>query len=170
VQAILEMQAQVRFKLARREAKEEEAAATTIQAAYRGHAARKSLADGAGGAIDDAKVDAEGEGEGESEAVPAHHPATAEEAAAATTIQASFRGHQTRKDLAAKKAKRGVDDDVTASVGGEVEGEDDRLDASVAELESNQEKARCSFFGEKMPLPRGIGIHDVAGVEARPYV
>ena len=85
----------------------EDQAATKLQATFRGHQARKQVAgmkEGGGGA-------AEG---GEEEAAPAAEAAEAEAPAeagepemsedqAATKLQATFRGHQARKQVAGMK-------------------------------------------------------------------
>jgi len=78
---------------------EEHAAAAKIQAGFRGHQVRKDMAgkgDDAAAESSDAPVAAPADAE------EVNFEGTDEEHAAAAKIQAGFRGHQVRKDMAGK--------------------------------------------------------------------
>eukprot|EP00035_Acanthoeca_spectabilis_P038177 m.50796 g.50796 ORF g.50796 m.50796 type:complete len:736 (+) comp9028_c0_seq1:180-2387(+) len=123
----------------------ESAAATTIQSAYRGHAARKGRA----GRKNDA-FDSEGQHERES--------------AAATTVQAAYRGHAARKGLGRDDSKRGdanpVDDSDLS----------DEIEAATAEHEKQNEAATTmqSIFRGRQDRRKVALKKDTTRRKARP--
>ena len=116
-------------------------AATKIQASFRGHQTRKDM--------EAKKTGAAGEGEAEAVAPVAEEEELPdlndpEMGVAATKIQASFRGHQTRKDMEAKKAGAGEGDAVAP-----VAEEEELPDLNDPELDSAATKIQASFRGHQ---------------------
>ncbi|XP_052891934.1 neuromodulin [Anopheles moucheti] len=129
---------------------EVEAAATKIQAAFRGHQVRREMkqGDGVTGAEGQQKQDQQTEREPTKEELEAEFdPNDQELTHAATRIQASFRGHMARKTAGTKEdEKKEVDiDEITKKVAEELD-----IDMDDPELHKAASKIQASFRGHKV--------------------
>uniref|UniRef100_A0A182ILR5 Uncharacterized protein n=1 Tax=Anopheles atroparvus TaxID=41427 RepID=A0A182ILR5_ANOAO len=128
-----------------------EQAATKIQAAFRGHKVRREMkqGDGVTGAQGQQKQqDQQTEREPTKEELEAEFdPNDRELTHAATRIQASFRGHMSRKTGGAKEdEKKEVDiDEITKKVAEELD-----IDMDDPELHKAASKIQASFRGHKV--------------------
>ncbi|XP_058053691.1 neuromodulin [Anopheles bellator] len=133
---------------------EVEAAATKIQAAFRGHKTRKEMKQGDGvtkasSEAQQQQATAETEREPTKEELEAEFdPNDAELTHAATRIQASFRGHMARKTAPkeGEDTKKVVDiDEITRKVAEELD-----IDMDDPELHKAASKIQASFRGHKV--------------------
>lgn len=129
-----------------------EAAATKIQAAFRGHKVRTKMKQGdVNGSKPQQDSGADGEREPTKEELEAEFDPNDEELThAATRIQACFRGHMSRKDGSGKKDdgddKKEVDiDELTKKVAEELD-----IDMDDPELHKAASKIQASFRGHKV--------------------
>ena len=120
--ATTKIQASVRGKLARRQRADEATAATRIQAVYRGQSTRKERTRTARGAATHASADATDEVEAATTKIQASvrgklaRRQRADEATAATRIQAVYRGQSTRKVRRARSVEAAASEDASSQL------------------------------------------------------
>ncbi|XP_011159785.2 neuromodulin [Solenopsis invicta] len=143
----------------------EEAAATKIQAAFRGHHARKSLR-----VSDSASKQTRTDGEPSEPTEPSQEqleeefsPDDKELCNAAKKIQATFRGHMSRKEQAAAKSAMNIVESATAKMEEKMQdavNELEGIDLADPDLHKAATKIQASFRGHK--VRQEVNIHTTA--------
>ncbi|EZA58093.1 hypothetical protein DMN91_006279 [Ooceraea biroi] len=142
------------------EEKEKKAAATKIQAAFRGHNVRKSLR------VPDQTRSEEASSEPTKEQLQEEFPADNQELCdAAAKIQATFRSHMSRKDQAAAAVKSAMNTVESATAKMEEKMQDavhelEGIDLADPDLHKAATKIQASFRGHK--VRQEVNIHTTA--------
>ncbi|KAL6266253.1 hypothetical protein P5V15_003114 [Pogonomyrmex californicus] len=146
------------------EEKQKEAAATKIQAAFRGHHARKSLR--VSETASKPKADEESTEQSTKEQLEEEFPTDDQELCdAAKKIQATFRGHMSRKEQATAAAKSAINmvESATAKIEEKMQDavhELEGIDLADPDLHKAATKIQASFRGHK--VRQEVNIHSTA--------
>ncbi|KYM94304.1 PREDICTED: uncharacterized protein LOC108781451 [Cyphomyrmex costatus] len=148
------------------EEKEKEAAATKIQAAFRGHHARKSLrvSETASKQTRTDETPSESTEQPTQEQLQEEFPTDDQELCnAAKKIQATFRGHMSRKEQTAAKSAMNMVESATAKIEEKMQDavhELEGIDLADPDLHKAATKIQASFRGHK--VRQEVNIHTTA--------